>query len=45
MFEERLVQLREYAKLGGIADGVIEEMSVPDSIIVTKIRPKIRGTS
>src|SRR3989344_945099 len=43
MFEERLAQLEEYAKLGGVAKEVVEEMSVPDSVVVIKIRPKIRG--
>src|SRR3989344_4210865 len=43
MFEERLAQLREYAKLGGVAEEVVEEMSIPDSVVITKIRPKIRG--
>ena len=43
MFQDRIDQLKEYAKSSGISYKVIEELSVEKDVCYTKIRPRING--
>lgn len=43
MFEEKLKQIEQYARIANIPDKVVDELRMPKDVCYTKIRPIIKG--